>query len=223
MFGIYTKITKYGKKFAEFCEYEYIKNQRKNRCFVFNKQKYNYFIHPYNYTWKNERIIEIPIIKKTLDENRGKDILEVGNVMGHYGLIHHDVLDKYEISDGVINKDVVNFKTPKKYDLIISISTLEHVGWDEKDKDFTKILKSISNLKQILKKNGKIIFTHPLGYNLRMDGFIKKGQIKLNKAYLMLRISKDNKWKQFPWRKQLIQYNDPFDYANGVLIGIIKK
>lgn len=223
MFGIYTRIKKYKKILSDFCQTEYFKYKRGNKYFIFNGHKYKYLIHPYNYTWRNERSVEIPVIKKILDDFKGKDTLEVGNVMSHYGPIDHDVLDKYEVSDRVINKDVVNFKSRKKYDLIISVSTLEHVGWDEKVKDFNKILKSISNLKQMLKKKGKIIFTHPLGYNFHMDGFINKRQIKLNETYIMQRISEDNQWKQFPWRKQLIRYNYPFDYANGIVIGIIQK
>jgi hypothetical protein len=38
------------------------------------------------------------------------------------------VLDKYEQAPGVINEDVVSFSPPQKYDLIVSVSTLEHVG-----------------------------------------------------------------------------------------------
>lgn len=223
MFGIYTKITKYGKKFAEFCEYEYIKNKRKNHYFVFNKQKYNYFIHPYNCTWKNERTVEIPIIKKILDENKNKEVLEVGNVMPHYGVTGHDILDKYETAENVINEDVINFKPQKKYDLIISISTLEHVGQDEKIKDNTKILKAISNLKKLLTNKGQIIITLPLGYNKNMDLLIKKGKIDFKKKFLMVRISEENIWRQVPWKKNLnVKYGRPFFGANGLIIGIIK-
>lgn len=223
MFGIYTRIRKYGKKFSDFCSTGYFKYKKSNIHFVFNKQHYNYFIHPYNYTWENERIIEIPIIKKILDENRDKDILEVGNVMSHYGLIYHDVLDKYEISGEIINKDVVNFKSRKKYDLIISVSTLEHVGLDEKIKDRKKVLKAIANLKKLLKEKGWIILTHPLGYNKNMDSFIMEGKISFEQVFLMVRTSQGNIWKQAPWKKNLnIKYGYPFPGANGLLIGIVK-
>ncbi len=223
MFGIYTGLRKYSKNFADFWQTRFYKHKRGDKSFVFNRQKYSYFIHPYNYTWRNERAIEIPIIKKILEENSGLEILEIGNVMSHYIDINHDVLDKYEKSPGVINRDIVNFKSRKKYDLIISVSTFEHVGWDEDIKDFKKILRSIYNLKKMLKKNGRIIFTHPLGYNFYMDEYIKNGKLKLSKADLMQRISEDNKWKQLPWKKQLLRYHYPFAYANGVLIGVIQK
>ena len=63
-----------------------------------------------------------------------KNIFEVGSVLSHYFPINHDVLDKYEKGHGVINQDVVDFKPHNKYDLIVSISTLEHVGFDDNTK-----------------------------------------------------------------------------------------
>ena len=48
-----------------------------------------------------------------------------------YYKFEHDIVDKYEKKKGIINQDIVDYKPDKKYDLIISISTLEHVGWDE--------------------------------------------------------------------------------------------
>ncbi len=224
MFGIYVRIRKYAKSLSDQVQAQYQKNQKREAGFIFNKRAYQYFIHPYNYTWKNERIIEIPIIKKVLEENKGQDILEVGNVMSHYIQINHDVLDKYEISKGVINQDVVNFKNKKNYDLIISVSTLEHVGWDEEKKDFKKVLKAVTNLKKCLKRGGQIIITHPLGYNRYMDDFLKNGELGLNKIFLMIRTSESNTWKQIPWKKSLeIRYHYPFAYANGVVIGVIDK
>lgn len=221
MFGVYTRVRRYSIKFADYCRYKFYANKRQGK-FIFNNEEYDYLIHPYNYTWRNERIVEIPIIQKFIKKYSDKKILELGNVTSHYLDINHTVLDKYEKAQGVINKDVVDFKPRKKFDLIISISTLEHVGWDENG-DYKKILKAISNLKKLLNKNGQIIFTHPLGYNFFMDEFLRKGKIKINKAYLMQRISEENEWKQIPWKKQLLRYHYPYSYANGVLIGVIKK
>lgn len=223
MFGIYTRLRKYSINLAENLMAEFYISKRGNKTFIFNKQKYNYFIHKYNYTWRNERCVEIPIIKRVLEKNSGKEVLELGNVMSHYIDISHNVLDKYEKGEGVINKDVISFKSDKKYDLIIAISTLEHVGWDEKDRNYKKILIAIENLKSLLKRNGRIIITHPLGYNFYMDEFIRNGRLKINQINLMQRISEDNKWKQFPWKKQILRYHYPFQYANGVIIGTIKK
>jgi hypothetical protein len=52
-------------------------------------------------------------------------------VLSYYFKVDHDILDKYEIIDGVINEDVVDFNPLKRYDLIISILSLPSVGWYE--------------------------------------------------------------------------------------------
>ncbi|MDF0681510.1 MAG: hypothetical protein P0116_11165 [Candidatus Nitrosocosmicus sp.] len=33
--------------------------------------------------------------------------------------IDHDVIDKYELMDGIINEDIVDYKPKSKYDLIV--------------------------------------------------------------------------------------------------------
>jgi hypothetical protein len=75
-------------------------------------------------------MIEVPIIYEMVKEAEayGQKVLEVGNVLSHYFHVNHDIVYKYEKAKGVINEDVINFRLPKKYDLIISISTLEHMG-----------------------------------------------------------------------------------------------
>ena len=93
-------------------------------------QRYNYIVHPHGFTWTNERAVEIPIAQAALQDNKNPRILEVGNVTRHYFSSSHTVVDKYERAEGIINADIVDYSPPDKYDLIISISTLEHVGWD---------------------------------------------------------------------------------------------
>jgi hypothetical protein len=51
----------------------------------------------------------------------------------------------------------------------VSISTLEHVGWDEMTREPMKILKAIENLKNLTNPKGKIVVTLPLGYNPELD------------------------------------------------------
>ena len=94
-------------------------------------------------TWRNERTVAVPIwnlVRRFEEQN--KKILEVGNVLSYYFKVNHDILDKYEIMDGVINEDVVDFRPSKQYDLIVSIVTLEHVGWSESSKEPAKIIRA---------------------------------------------------------------------------------
>ena len=117
------------------------------KTFQFDGQEYEYLYHPYNRTWKNERGVEIPIFRELLFKHEGKRVLEVGNVLSHYFPIHHEVVDKYEVAPGVINRDIVEFVPQDKFDLIISISTLEHVGWDEQPQKPIKLLQAIDHLR----------------------------------------------------------------------------
>ena len=58
---------------------------------------------------------------------------------------------------------MVDFKPAQKYDLIVSVSTLEHVGWDEEVKDPLKIIRALENLKNnCLTQDGEIVATIPL-------------------------------------------------------------
>jgi len=175
----------------EFLYYKYFKALK---TFYFNGKKYKYFCYPYNATWRNERAIEIPIIRNFMKKYKGKNILEVGNVLSHYFSVDYDILDKYEKANGIINQDIVDFKPNKKYDLMVTISTLEHVGFDEPKKDSKKVLKAIKNLKKCLNNGGKIIVTIPLGYNPKMDEFLAKNNMGFNEKFYLKRVSKDNKW-----------------------------
>jgi SAM-dependent methyltransferase len=157
------------------------------RTFTFQGETYRYFYHKYNTTWRNERAVEIPIVWKIVKKYMDRNILEVGNVLSHYFSVNHDILDKYEKAKGVINQDVVNFSTAKKYDLIVCISTLEHVGWDETPREHMKILHAIENLKKLLAPKGKIVITLPLGYNPELDKLLKNGKIHFTKRFCMRR------------------------------------
>ena len=70
----------------------------------------------------------MPIIWEEVKKHEAQRILELGNVLSHYYPVHHDIVDKYEKSSGVSNVDIRDFDTSKDYDLVVSISTFEHIG-----------------------------------------------------------------------------------------------
>ena len=159
-----------------------------------------------------------------MNEYQEKKILEVGNVLSHYFPINHDVLDKYEKAKGVINKDVLDFKPRKKYDLIVSISTIEHIGWNERPRDPQKVLRALDNLGKLLAPGGQMVVTFPLGYNKNLDKFLKKDKLPFNKKYYLKKISRGNKWRQVGWNEvKDSKYNSPLRYANAVVIGIVNN
>jgi cyclopropane fatty-acyl-phospholipid synthase-like methyltransferase len=176
----------------------------------------------------SERAVEVPIIWNIVQKYQEKKILEVGNVLSHYYSVNHDILDKYEKSNGVINQDVVDFRPTKKYDLIVSISTLEHIGWDENIRNNAhepkKILFTIENLIRCLTPEGKLVFTSPIGQNPNMDKILRKKKIKCTSLYCLKRISTDNKWIETDWEDTKdSQYDKPFISANGLAIGTISN
>jgi SAM-dependent methyltransferase len=154
-----------------------------------------------------------------------KRILEVGDVLAHYYSANWDILDKYERGKGIINEDIIDFKPSKKYDLIISISTLEHVGFNEEIKDPTKTLKAINNLKKnCLNVGGKCIITMPIGYNPHMDEMLFNRDLKFDEKIFLKRISRKNEWKEVGENQaRYSKYGKPFNAANSIVIGIIQK
>jgi SAM-dependent methyltransferase len=196
---------------------------RKAGAFSFRGETYEYFYRSYQRTWRNERAVEIPIIWKVLQENRDKRTLEVGNVLAHYFDVSHDIVDKYEEYDNVINEDVATYRPPEKYDLIVTISTLEHVGWDETGgatPEPLKILQALENLKSILNPGGKIIATWPVGLNPELDRLLDEGRIPFSECYCMERISRQNTWIEASWGdiRNLKYKFPPFPHPYGLVI-----
>ncbi|MBH0198663.1 MAG: hypothetical protein HP497_04475 [Nitrospira sp.] len=195
----------------------------RKKTFQFDGRTYEYLYHPYNRTWKNERGVEIPIFRELLLQHQGKRILEVGNVLSHYFPIQHDVVDKYEVSPGVINKDIVEFIPQQNYDLIVSISTLEHVGWDEQPQEPTKLLQAIEHLRnRCLAPGGQIVASLPVGYNKFFDGLLRDGKSPFTTQHFLKRISKRNYWVESDWNGCKDATYGRF-VAHAICIGIVQR
>lgn len=173
--------------------FSFIMKTKKN--FLFNNKLYPYFYHKYHNTFENERCIEIPIIKSFIQPD--KKILEVGATLCHYVPNHNwVVVDKFEKYNGVLNKDIMEFFPNHKFDLIISISTLEHVGFNDK-KSTSKTIDAIHHLiKHCLADKGKMIITMALGHNPHVDYLVYNKQLPADKVYFMKRINNKNEYQQ---------------------------
>jgi len=196
---------------------------RGRKTFNFQGKMYRYFYHIYNRTVAGERVVEVPVVYEKVKSYRGKEILEVGNVLSHYFPIKHDILDKYEKAPGVINEDVITFNPKKKYDLIVSISTLEHVGWSFPEaKETKKTLNAIRKLKKMLKKSGLIMVTFPLFFRKDLTNLIKERKIPLEKIFFMKRTSFLNDWKEVSFKEAMKGsfYDSYYANANILFIGM---
>ena len=71
----------------------------------------------------------------------------------------------------MINEDIIDFDPGRRYALIVSVSTLEHVGWDEDEpRDPEKVLRAIERLRELLTPSGELLFTVPHGWQTDLDG-----------------------------------------------------
>jgi len=152
----------------------------------------------YNSAWRNERAVEIPIFQDIIAGYEPSQMLEVGNVLSYYGSISHDVVDKYETSPGVQSVDIVDFEPGRTYDLIISISTLEHVGWDEDPKEPGKVQRAIDHLRRLLSPTGRLVFSVPVGHNLELDAMFATAALPRT-SLVCLKRSLGNTWQEAPW------------------------
>jgi hypothetical protein len=194
----------------------------RNKKFIFNSIELNYFYHFYNKTYENERIIEIPILLELLSKYKINNYYELGNVLINYGIKGHPVIDKYDNSENIIKEDIVTFKPLKKLNNLVSISTLEHIGWDEGEKNYSKVSKAFHNiLDSLLLPGGIFIFTFPVGYNPHLDEYIKINKDKFYKIYPFIRINIKNTWVETDFETCMNQkFNHPYINANGLIVGI---
>ena len=187
--------------------------------FVLGKKTYSYFSHPY------ERTVELPIAFEFI--KTGRNVLEVGNVLHHYPIqpIDRDIVDKYEKESGVINIDILEFKPNRKYDRIVSISTIEHIGYDELGTpDSDKPMKAINHMKTLLAENGSMLVTMPVGYNPAIDKMVFAESTPFDEQYFLKRVSKDNRWEQVsPAVARECRIDKPYRCANAITVGIISN
>jgi hypothetical protein len=192
-----------------------------SKTFVFAGKKHRYEIHPF--ILDNERTVEIGIANEFLRDKTGQ-ILEVGNVLSNFHPFPHDVVDKYEMAPGVINKDIVTYSPGKKYDAIVTISTLEHVGWDETPREPEKIIRAITRLKELLADNGQMLVTLPLGYNDFVDQMVRENKTGFSEIRYMLRVSAGNQWREAQFAEVVgIKFGSPFPCANAIVVGLFHK
>lgn len=188
--------------------------------FVFEDKTLPLFYHRYNMTWANERAVEVPIAREFLERYAGRRVLEVGNVTPYYLDTAHTVLDKYERGPGIINADITGYAPEERFDLILSISTFEHIGFDDEvDGDSGgKIKQAITICRGLLAEGGQLVLTLPLGYNPALDRIIADGQLGSEHATFLKRTGR-LAWQAVDADAALAcEYGRPFPYANAVMI-----
>ena len=178
------------------------------------------FYHRYNVTWAGERIVEIPIAKSFLDGVESGRVLEVGNVISHYWKVRHKIVDKFEVGEGVVNCDIIAFKSESEYDLILSISTFEHIGFDDNAASSSgdKIKEAVIHCRRLLSPRGLLVITVPLGYNPELDQLISAGKLSPVRQSFLVRHG-FSRWKQCDLMTATEHpYRFRYPYANSICV-----
>ena len=173
----------------------------------------------YNVTWSNERCVEVSLGRWYLEQIDGP-VLEIGNVLGYYDMNSHTVVDKFETGEGVINEDITKWQTDQRFALILSLSTFEHIGFDDDNEDQSagKILSAIAACRALLQPAGRLVITVPLGYNPHLDQLIEKDDLGQDRASFLLR-SSAREWSEVA-RHQAVgtPFGRPWPYANALMV-----
>jgi hypothetical protein len=211
-----------GDLVTSYVRYPFVRKARAAERFPLGDRRIPYFIHHYNRAWRNERAVELALAFDFLDRYGSGRVLEVGNVLAHYGRSGHDILDKYESSPGVLNDDIVDLAPAEPYDALLSISTLEHVGWDETPRDREKTVVAYQAMRKAVKNGGPMLLTCPVGQNDYLDEHIAQGRIDFPEIHYLKRVSKANDWEEVELKDVLgSRYDHPYRNANALFIGIV--
>ena len=194
----------------------------------------------------SERVVEYPLVFQHLDKN-WRSILDFGCVEDllpiHLTSLGYNVtgLDfrPYPFTHpnfAFIQADILGWEPPKeKYDCVISISTIEHVGLggygDPVLEDGDKI--AVQKLLSSLKKNGRLIITVPFGKfaierNMRVYNHEKLHELIANieMERFFFKPGRYEKWFETTWQKiNNLEYEDYYKISpvHGVAFVIVRK
>lgn|SRR5574337_148190 len=139
-----------------------------NPTFKFKNKNFEYFLHRGNSEKRLEIAIASYYIKETYKNNHS--VIEWGNVMACNGFeVKHDIVD---IVEGPIKEDWEFWQPKRHYDLLVSISSLEHINMGDYNQPKTGIDKLIRIGKRISSIAKSALIILPLHYNLEMDQLI---------------------------------------------------
>jgi hypothetical protein len=160
--------------------------------FTFRGKQLCYNRIPFN-NW-SERAVEVPLAFDFLARQRTAErILEVGNVLQHYenelsdapGVRNRCIVDKFEVGPGITNVDILAMDSDEKYQAILSVSTIEHVGqycspdgqYGEQymRRDREGPLKAVAKIYDLLAVGGQALITTPFGMLTDGGWYVQSG------------------------------------------------
>lgn len=192
--------------------------------------------HLYNSTALNERSIELAV---ALDFMAGRDPvngLEIGNVLAHYDVGGHVVVDPYEQPTlwqanerwpyHAVDVFDVATQVGSSWDWIVSISTLEHVRWDmdpSQAADPEGSLRAINYLHDMLAVDGQMLVTVPCGFHPLLDEAITEELTGATRSCTFVRTHGDQPtWVQTD-EPTVLPYGMTGPWAESVWVGEFER
>lgn len=189
--------------------------------FQFWGERHAYRYGTYKVSWMTERAVEVPIGQAMVEAYRDRRILEVGNVLSHYGPVGHPIVDKYEAAPGVENLDVFELEPLGQFDLVVAISTIEHVGWDEAPRDPAKAPAALRELQRRLAPGGRLLLTVPIGYHAGLEAAIRDGEFTFERAGALRRTGRTDWQEVAPETVWGLAYDWLLYSARAVFVGLL--
>lgn len=156
-----------------------------------------YFDHLYNITSLNERRTELAVAWDWMLRNASGNGLEVGNTLGHYRPTTHLIVDQFEEPDWYQNPDDLKnidlFNIAGRFDWIMSVSTIEHVGTDYPSEHSG--LEALLYLRSLLAPGGRMLVTFPTGVNPSLDEALVDDLTGASRSATFLKLS-NQEWVQ---------------------------
>jgi len=150
----------------------------------------------YNHSGENERAVEIPIARWFIGQ-RGSagGGLEIGNVLSHYMRAPWTVIDRYEPGRHLA-MDLFDYH--QDHDWVVSISTLEHVRWDEPDQGRHPDgpVNALRHLWELVRPGGAMLVTTPMGWHPFWDSAVLDGRLPVTPTRQATFVRDGSGWRQ---------------------------
>lgn len=187
-------------------------------------RRYRYCDHLHNAARTNERAVEVPMALGWIDRQQGRG-LEVGNVLLHYRPAGTwTVVDAFDETEGVVQVDIVEYSPAERFDWIVSVSTVEHIGWDYDPPDPDRALAAIEHMRALLAPTGQMLVSFPSGHHPQLDRAVMSGELEPLSSVFMLRVDdaverSDGTWEERPFEPT--RYRSEAWSAGGVWMGVL--
>jgi hypothetical protein len=189
--------------------------------FVWNGRSFPYYRQGgHNDPRGNERTVELPLAFDRLASFAGKRILEVGAVTCYYYGSDHRIVDPY---DGHPAAEAVDlFDVRGVYDLVLAISTIEHVGLPEYGEtrcDIDLALHAVDHLMGLVAPGGECFYTFPRGHHWVLD-LASFDEVLPGQISHLRRANAANDWIEETDREVIgsAAYGRPFPWGNQVTV-----